>query len=552
MPLSFTSHSSNNTATERHATALHSAVLHAVEQHLAAHQPRYHRMHAYYTNALTPALIAEGDAGSSRPYRQAQEWGLPARITGRKTHHSAAHATPFSSAYTTAACLTHAASRKEVVIENDIGWRIDTQMAYLLGSELRLQSAARDPRLAASITRLMQLIVARHGGHNFYQQLALLGSIFGHVDVLVKLTPAALAYPGDGPDPIPPADDPAADAPAAAGDDNRLQALAECISLEIIDPRYGIPILDAHDYRIVRGYAVLSQVSTAAHAATSSSATSSGAASTAARQSWWRKWSRLVPHTQPAVQQLLDVITPALWQRFEQTSRGDYVLVDSRPHALGQVPLVHIQNQMVPLSYSGLSDVEPLIPLQDELNTRLSDRGHRLAMQSFRMYLGKGIDNFDQISVGPGRLWITDNTEAEVQEFGGDASAPSEEAHFADIRSALDKASSVSPVAAGVLRQKVGNLTSAAALRLTMQALIAKTHRKRLTYGAGISQIGQLALAWLDVAGLLRTQPQDRALEVRWPPVVPEDPTEQLAQAEAKLRLGIRPETVLKELGYAG
>ena len=42
--------------------------------------------------------------------------------------------------------------------------------------------------------------------------------------------------------------------------------------------------------------------------------------------------------------------------------------------------------------FEGLSDVEPLISLQDELNTRLCDRANRVTMQSFRMWLGKGID----------------------------------------------------------------------------------------------------------------------------------------------------------------
>ncbi len=40
----------------------------------------------------------------------------------------------------------------------------------------------------------------------------------------------------------------------------------------------------------------------------------------------------------------------------------------------------------LPLSYEGLSDVEPLIPLQDELNTRLSDRANRVTYQAFNMF----------------------------------------------------------------------------------------------------------------------------------------------------------------------
>ena len=65
-----------------------------------------------------------------------------------------------------------------------------------------------------------------------------------------------------------------------------------------------------------------------------------------------------------------------------------------------------------------------LIPLQDELNTRLSDRANRIAMQSFKMYLGKHIENFADLPVTPGRMWSTDNADADVIEFGGDSACP--------------------------------------------------------------------------------------------------------------------------------
>ena len=217
---------------------------------------------------------------------------------------------------------------------------------------------------------------------------------------------------------------------------------------------------------------------------------------------------------------------------------------------MGRVPLVHIQNTAVPFEYSGASDVEPLIPLQDELNTRLSDRAHRITMQSFRMYLGKGIEGFTSLPVAPGRMWMTDNDAADIVEFGGDASAPSEDAHMADLREAMDKTSGVTPIAAGAIKGRIGRLTSAAALRVTMQALLAKTDKKRTTYGAAIARMCELALAWLDVAGLFPTSPEERRIEINWPSPLPENELEKLQEAEAKSRLGVPSEIVLRELGY--
>jgi hypothetical protein len=209
-----------------------------------------------------------------------------------------------------------------------------------------------------------------------------------------------------------------------------------------------------------------------------------------------------------------------------------------------------VQNTPDPLAYHGASDVEPLLPLQDELNTRLSDRAHRIAMTSFRMYLGKGIENFTDVPVAPGQMWQTDNPAADVVEFGGDASCPSEESHISDVREAIDKLSGVSPVAAGAIKGKIGNLTSAAALRVTMMALVSRTERKRSTYGIAIAQMCELALAWLDHSGLFPTRPDERGIDIYWPNPIPTNEIERLDEAKAKLALGVPQDVVLRELGY--
>jgi len=216
----------------------------------------------------------------------------------------------------------------------------------------------------------------------------------------------------------------------------------------------------------------------------------------------------------------------------------------------GRVPVVHIQNIGQPFEYGGLSDVEPLIPLQDELNTRLSDRASRVTLQSFKMYLAKGIEGFEKSPVGPGHVWSTDNPDASVEAFGGDASSPSEESHIGEIRDALDKASGVPPLASGVVQAKIGSLSSANALRVTLMGVLAKTARKRVTYGGGIARVCGLVLAALDHMGVLKTQEEDRGVRLTWPDPLPVDEHDVLLAAEAKARLGVPRERLLEELGY--
>ena len=166
------------------------------------------------------------------------------------------------------------------------------------------------------------------------------------------------------------------------------------------------------------------------------------------------------------------------------------------------------------------------------------------------MYLGKGIEGFGERPVAPGRMWTTDNEGADIVEFGGDSDSPAETLHVADVREALDKASGVSPIAAGAIKNRIGRLTSAAALRVTLISLLARTEKKRTMYGAAIQRMVELSLSWLDVAGVFETSEDERRIELHWPSPLPENEVEKLQEAEIKQRLGVAKEIVLQELGY--
>jgi hypothetical protein len=240
-----------------------------------------------------------------------------------------------------------------------------------------------------------------------------------------------------------------------------------------------------------------------------------------------------------------EITSANAWQRYE-----DKELVAEGELPWGFLPVVHIQNIAQPYYYEGQSDVELLVPLQDELNTRLSDRASRITFQSFKMYLGKGIEGFEDRPISPGRMWCTDNPEAAIEEFGGDAATPSENMHIAEIREAMDKASGVTPVVAGVLKNKLGNLTSAVALRLTFMGMLSKNERRRFTYTEGLTKIAKMVLAILDTAHIYKTSEADREIDIIFPSPLPENMMEKLKEAQIKKELGVPTEQVLRELGY--
>ncbi len=498
----------------------------------------HERLWNYYRNPLIPATAA-GLAASNhaRPYVLAQEVGLPARITGVQRVGSSESLTDLH--------------RKEVVIENDIAWRIQTMTDFLFGKGCRFRSLAGEPALAAAIESILEAMLAANGGQEFLQNLAIAGSVHGFVDIALRIPadwptgalaapPHTASHPADSQRAQASADRPgSSSSDGEAGHDaalgskhslTRLQTLARQLLLEIIEAPRVLPVLAEDNYR----RPLLWMQTFHKHPPR--------------LEGRPRHWLRLPGrrNDKPASVEVVELIGPTWWQQYE-----DRQLVAEGPNTLGRIPVVHVQNLPAAGSYAGLSDVEPLIPLQDELNTRLSDRANRVTYQSFKMYLGKGIDDFLDRPVGPGQMWSTQNLAASIEEFGHDDGSPSEDAHIEQVRQALDKVSGVTPLAAGLVGGNIGHLTSATALRVCLSGLLAKTTRKRLTYGAALANLAELALAWMDRTGVLHTQPDDRRVEVVWPDPLPSDEAQQLHNAKTKLNLGVSREQVLAELGYS-
>ncbi|MEQ8770234.1 MAG: phage portal protein [Phycisphaerales bacterium] len=479
----------------------------AIEEHEKAVAPRLEELWRYFRNPAEP-VGAEG--GSSRGWRLAQEAGLPARVTGRS---SGLGEDAFS-------LDDRARTRREVVIENDIAWRVLTMVDFLFGRPVRIASEASDAGLAADVERVLDAVWEASGGLALLQDVALLGHVYGHVDLAVRVDEGALAE--------------------LAGEDPAVVA-AHAIRIEPIEATRGVPILSAGDYRRLDGYLVhfereLNEVERTDRAGRAKRLFGRERANGRASSRLQRKRGTVT-----------EVFEPGRWRRVED---GEVVAERASSLLPDVVPVVHVQNGSQPFRYSGLSEVEALIPLQDELNTRLSDRASRVTMQSFRMYLAKGLDGFDRVPVTPGSVWSTNNPDASIESFGGDGASPSEESHIEQIREAMDKASAVPPLAGGVVRAKVGNLTSANALRITLLSLLAKTARKRVTYGRGIVEASGLVLDALAGAGVLMTGERERGLRVAWPDALPSVPAEDLSAAESKRELGVGDERLLAELGY--
>jgi hypothetical protein len=481
----------------------------SLEALLAEHErgtrPALDRLWSYYRNPLEP--IAH--AGPGRWYRQPQEDGLPAR---QRTDDPGGGG--------------ERADRARPVVENDIGWRIDALVDFVAGKPVRVRSVAPDAGLRSRVDRALEAVFEASGGAGLLQDATLLASVHGWVDLVLRT--GGLLGGGVAARPAPPAD--------AA----ELARRASALRVEIVEAPRAIPIVDPGDYRRLLGLVIR----------TTRRELRGGGGGDGARPARWRRAiARAGGSGAWSEREVVEILSA---QRRRVLVDGEVTL--DEPGALGELPVAHVQNLSQPFRYGGLSDVEPLIPLQDELNTRLSDRAHRVTMQSFKMYLAKGFElgrGASPRAVGPGQMWITDNPDASIEAFGGDGASPAEERHIDELREAMDKASSVSPVVLGVVRAKLGHLSSVNALRITMLGILSKTARKRLALGRGLSEVARLALAALDRAGVLATREADRAVEIEWPDPLPGAETDALHAALLKRELGADEERLRRGLGLS-
>ena len=481
------------------------------------------RLWDYYDNPMRQVVQGRNGGGSAgesgRNYVQAQEVGLPTRITGVVySHNNGADA----------GRSVGDIQRKEVVIENDIAWRINAMVDFLFGKGIQLISKSPQASKRREIEEIIKAVFSANGGNGFFQDMAVLGSVYGFVDCVVRPGEEVLHH--FDPTKWGPGSNHTVDSHHTSSFDSIVR-IASRIGLELIEAPRALPVLDENDYRKIRYYvqSFYQQKNDVTGQGGFLSRLLGGSDSGRRRRSVM----------------VTEIMGPGWWQRYENKE-----LVSEGENPLGVVPVVHMQNIAQPYFYEGISDVGQLMALQDELNTRLSDRASRITFGAFKMYLAKGIEGVEDKPVSPGRMWWTDNPDATIEEFGGDSSVPSEDKHINEIREAMDKISGVTPVVAGVLKNKLGNLTSGVALKMTFMGMLARTTRKQFTYGEGVKEICRLVLHTLDVCGVYRTKPSEREFEVRFANPLPENMTERLEEARIKKELGVSQEQLLSELGY--
>ena len=152
-----------------------------VDEHSVNIQRHFGRLWEYYANPMVEAsglgACERKVSESGRCYVQAQEYGLPSRITGL-LH--------LANAGVLGARPVKDIQRKEVVIENDIAWRVNAAVDFLFGKPISFVSKSPDKSTSAKVEAVIKALFAANGGVSFFQDMAVLGSVYGFVDCFVR------------------------------------------------------------------------------------------------------------------------------------------------------------------------------------------------------------------------------------------------------------------------------------------------------------------------------------------------------------------------------
>jgi hypothetical protein len=243
-------------------------------------------------------------------------------------------------------------------------------------------------------------------------------------------------------------------------------------------------------------------------------------------------------------------------------------LIDQYPNPLGTIPVVHIPNMTISSSPWGQSDIWDIIPLNRELNEKMTEVSDIINYHAAPVTIITGA-KASQLERGPKKVWAGLPKDASVfnLESRGEMAGALEYVSF--LKRAMHEITGVPETALGQF-QPVSN-TSGVALAIQYQPLMNKFNMKRIHFTKGLEKVNELIIRSAAVfqPELLVYDPskaeppeQDQLpqldpadpltykTQVHWPEPLPIDILIKLNEAQAKMAMGLESkEGALRMLG---
>ena len=235
------------------------------------------------------------------------------------------------------------------------------------------------------------------------------------------------------------------------------------------------------------------------------------------------------------------IIYKEFWTNTEiQTYRGD-TLVEDLVNPYGFIPFVQIKNFPIAGRTRGVGDLEDVIPLNIEYNTKKSDVSEIIDYHSAPITLvyGARIGNLEK---GANKVWGGLPKDAKVENLSLNGDAGVSEEYIKDVKTAMCEIAGVPETVLGGA-SAISN-TSGVALQYMNLPLIERTRVKRQCSSRGIEKVNKMILFISMSEGLIE-KPEEISVKdfvantVEIPDTLPKDELIELQKIQQEMMLGL-------------
>src|SRR5215218_4234375 len=199
------------------------------------------------------------------------------------------------------------------------------------------------------------------------------------------------------------------------------------------------------------------------------------------------------------------------------------------PNPYGWLPYLVLPNNASGAEFWGESDLEDLLDVCRQLNTRISVLAHILDLSGAPIAVLENVDGSDGITVGPGAKWeLPEGSKAYLLDLLAGNGVSLHIQYIDELRTGLHDLAETPRTAFG----EAGRAIAGAALQVELQPLVQKVKRKRRGLASLYRKRNAMLLDLMErfggapIGGLRRTAPV-------WPPILPSD-------REAEARVGVQ------------
>ena len=214
------------------------------------------------------------------------------------------------------------------------------------------------------------------------------------------------------------------------------------------------------------------------------------------------------------------------------------------PNPYGVIPFVHVPNLPSPNELWGRSDLADVVPLNRELNERLSDQADVIRYHADPPVVFRGVEDHNAITVGPGSVWdLPRDADVKLLEWQGQPVAVQE--HINLVLRALYETAETPRTAFG----DSGRVLSGVALETELRPLIQKTLRKRIIWSAALRRRTRLIWQIAARVGLVAPGAFDGLRpRIIWPSMMPQDDAQDVRNNALLVAAGLRSHRTAMDL----